>query len=90
MAKKIVGSYWNYRVVRRNHRTKPPCTTFGIYEAHYDSEDRVCAITRDPVAVDADSLAQIKKDLKGMVRALKAPVLDYDKIPEPGTSVEVP
>ena len=79
-------SHWNHRVVRRVYENGT--ILLGIHEAFYDDQGLVRAITTDPVAPlvepPDEGLDDLKKVLGWMLKACEQPVLDFDKIPEPG------
>ena len=72
---------WNHRLVRRSENGE---TWYGIHEAFYDKNKRVRAITKDPIDVIGESVEEVRETLQRMLRALEAPILDYEAIPEPG------
>lgn len=81
--------HWNYRVLRRVIQPLPnsgnePEDDFGIYECYYDLAGKIHSFSTDPRPVVAGSIADLKDEISRMARAFKSPVLDYDKLPEPG------
>jgi len=73
---------WNYRLVRRKFNKE---TFYGVHEAFYDKNQKVWAITEEPMRVFEDSRAEVLETLATMIKdVLRAPVLDYDKVPEKG------
>jgi len=74
---------WNYRVVKK----KQPGGSFfyAIHEAYYDDKGKVWSITEHSIAGRGDSKCEVIGDLVRMLSdARRSPVLDYDKVPEPG------
>lgn len=82
--------YWNYRVVRREHKHADGSTSFSfeIHEAYYDTNDKVSMITQDPVGSFGETLEELIECHKQMGEAFGKPILDYDKIPEEGAESE--
>ena len=85
--------HWNYRVLRRVIQPLPgvnssPEDEYGIYEAYYDSTGKIHSISKDPMFPLGDTLDELKANLERMKRAFKSPVLDYEKLPEPGALSE--
>lgn len=81
--------HWNYRVIKRVRPAIPslaaePEDDFGIYECYYDTKGLICSFSTEPRPVAADTLDELKVEIQRMSRAFKSPVLDYDKLPEPG------
>lgn len=79
--------HWNYRVIKRVHETEE---AFGIHECYYDSAGLIHSVTENPCPVVAESMAELRDLLDRMKRALNSPVLDFDKLPEPGALSEEP
>jgi hypothetical protein len=73
---------WNHRVVRRVHRQgRRRETEYAIHEAFYwdkRSKKKVSAVTVDPIAVRGSTKKELRETLERMLRALDAPVIDYD------------
>jgi hypothetical protein len=78
-------THWNHRVVRRTFEDDDE-VRYGIYEAYYDDNGLIWAITEKPVNVDADDIDGLRKQLEWMQKALEHPILDYNNIPEPGAN----
>lgn len=72
---------WNYRVLRRVSNGEP---WLAIYEVYYDKNGKANAMTQDPVHVIGESLKDLAEAYAMQAEAFAQPVLDYDKIPEPG------
>lgn len=73
---------WNYRLVR--HRVKGE-TFYEIHEAYIDKNGKVHSITKNGVAPYGDTRDEVLKVLARMMNdILRAPTLDYNKIPEKG------
>ncbi len=82
-------SYWNYRVVRHKETQKYNKKSYATYwyavhEAYYDDNGFVGAITKDPTEPFGEMVSECKESYEMMAEAFKAPILDYDQIPEPG------
>ncbi len=82
---------WNYRVVRKKNNYIDPANkkeridyTYAIHEAYYDENGYVGAITQDPVGPFGENIEELMHSWVMMAEAFGKPVLDYDKIPEPG------
>lgn len=73
---------WNYRVVRRADETNR--YSFAIHEAYYDDHGKVHSISQEPVEIHGESIDDARHDALMQAAAFTRPVLDYDKIPEPG------
>jgi len=73
-------SHWNHRVVRRVYRDEIGGlqeVAYQIHGAYYGLEDKP-AITEEPDHPHGETLAELRKDLERMLRALDKPVLDYE------------
>ena len=70
---------WNYRVV---HSTSEDGSEefFSIHEVYYNKGGGITAMTEDPCHPFGDTLDEFREDLKGMIDALEAPVLEEGKI----------
>lgn len=81
---------WSYRVIRHvdsRHSVAPAKQVgFSIREVYYDDEDRMNATTKDPSSPYGDTLEELRNDLKHMLEALDAPVVNWDDIPEKGAT----
>lgn len=82
---------WNYRIVRQKHtwfdehsRVERVSYEYGIHEAFYDSEGHVGAITCDPVGTSGDTVQELRRAWVMMAEAFGQPILDDERIPEPG------
>jgi hypothetical protein len=82
---------WNYRVVRRKYirvdstdKKKKVDYTYAIHEAFYDKKGHVGAITKDPVEPFGENIEELRHSWVTMAEAFGQPILDYDKVPEPG------
>lgn len=73
------NSYWNHRVVRRKYAPSNE-TLFEMHEAFYEG-GRVTPnnITLTAVNVYGHTVAEMRQTLLRMLRALKKPVLRYEK-----------
>lgn len=73
---------WNYRLVRHRERGQ---TFYEIHEAYYDKNNKVHSITKRATIPYGDTRDEVLQALaKMMSDVLRAPALDYDKIPEKG------
>ena len=87
---------WNNRVVRRFHQwvdakgQQRGDWTYGIHEAYYDKNNKVMAITEDPVEPHGETVAEMRRHWCMMAEAFGQPILDADCIPEPGYDPEDP
>jgi len=79
--------HWNHRLVRRVYPARTVSTVelpeeveYGVYEAYYGLGDEAGAvsITTNPATVVGESVANLRETLQHMLRALDAPVLDYE------------
>ena len=71
---------WNYRLVRRSHLPEFDESTIGVYEAYYDGDGNVTAITTEPINLlcnDEEGPEALKVTLEMISRAFGLPVLDY-------------
>ncbi len=82
---------WNYRVVRKKNVSHDPSTnkertdyTYAIHEAYYDKNGFAGSITREPVEPSGENIEELRHSWVMMAEAFGKPVLDYEKIPEPG------
>ena len=82
---------WNYRVVRKRITYIEPTDskervdyTYAIYEAYYDENGRVGAITQEPVEPFGETVEELRHSWMMMAEAFGQPVLDDSSIPEPG------
>ena len=77
-------SHWNYRVVRRTYPPAKDGTVehiLGIHEAYYhDHESEPFTITEERMDPHGETLEELRSDLANMLKALDAPVLEYDEI----------
>jgi hypothetical protein len=65
-------AHWNHRVIKR---TIGDSESFGIHEVYYNDDGSVEGCTIDPVAVDCDTLDDLRETLERMLRCLDKPVL---------------
>lgn len=73
---------WNYRLVRQRKKGE---TFYAVHEAYYDDAGKVWAVTQDPSPACGDNRDEVLSALSMMMRdILRAPVLDYNKVPEKG------
>ena len=81
--------HWNYRLARkrREHIYKEKIKVtydYFIVEAYYDNNGKVGMITTDATSLFGENVEQLADGFVKMKEAFYAPILDYDKIPEPG------
>jgi hypothetical protein len=72
--------HWNNRVVKRVWKEGTfEETTYSVHEAFYglDGGDTP-HITMEPEAPSGETIAELREELERMLRALNAPVLDYE------------
>lgn len=73
---------WNYRVVKRV--VKRPngeiVKSFALYEVYYYDHGHPRAVTVDPVPLRGESAAEVARAYDLACRALREPVLEYEKI----------
>lgn len=72
---------WNLRVVRQKLGDE---WFYAIHEVYYDKKNRAWGVTSNPSSVRDDSLEGLQTYYRMMAEAFTAPVMDFDKIPEPG------
>lgn len=72
--------HWNNRVVK----TKMPDGEYfyQIHEVFYDDNGKASLCTESGISPCGDDIDELKKSYEMMAEAFKAPVLDYDEIPE--------
>jgi putative addiction module component (TIGR02574 family) len=82
---------WNYRVVRKRNVYHDSSSnkekidyTYAIHEAYYDKNGFVGAITKDPIEPFGENIEELRHSWVMMAEAFGKPILDYEKIPEPG------
>lgn len=80
---------WNYRIVRQRRESifKDKINVFYDYfiaEAYYDENGKVGMISKESAELYGDTIGYLSRSFLKMKRAFYLPVLDYDKIPEPG------
>lgn len=81
--------HWNHRILKRVIcRRDTSEDVYGVHECHYDSQGKIWSCSEEPCAAVAESLDELRGELERMQRAFKSPVLDYDKLPEPGAMAE--
>ena len=67
---------WNHRVVKRRVvECGEEIDWFGIHEVFYGL-DGGTAWTNEPVAVDGESVEELRETLERMLRALDTPIID--------------
>jgi hypothetical protein len=59
---------------------------FEIHEVYYDETGRVDGITAFASAPMGNTVEELREELQMMLRALDAPVLEYDEIANPKES----
>lgn len=75
---------WNYRIVSQPDPSVEGGLYFAIHEAYYDDEGRVWGVTKEPAAVDGESVEGLIETRIRMLEAQKRPVLAMADVPEPG------
>lgn len=71
---------WNYRVIQD---IAPNGELFyAIHEAYMNDRGEIWAITTDPVYPSGESPEELRADAENYLKALDAPVVKYDDIPE--------
>lgn len=71
---------WNYRVLKRTIKATGE-ERWGIHEVFYDDDGSLDTATTEPIAIEADSLDELRVDLEHVQRALGRPVLTLDDFP---------
>ena len=79
--------HWNHRIVRKTFPNGE--VILGVVEAFYDESGLIWGFTSDfqePMVVESDgeTVDNLKKVIGWMLKACDQPILDADKIPEPG------
>lgn len=77
---------WNYRLVKKEFKLegKVVDTCYYIVEAFYDSNGKVTMITQEPEGPTGDNISEVLSSYIMLAEAFKAPILNFDEIPEPG------
>lgn len=65
---------WNYRIIKSIDEDGE--ASFGIHEVYYDESKNPHSCTAEPIVLAAESLDDLKKDLKLMQKAFEKPVLE--------------
>ena len=65
---------WTYRVMRKVEGRTTKYYDYGIHEVYTEPK----GWTRDAVGPHGETLAELKRDLTAMRKALTLPVLDWD------------
>ena len=65
---------WNYRIIKSIDEDGE--ASFGIHEVYYDDSNKPHSCTTEPIVFAAESLDDLKKDLKLMQKAFEKPVLE--------------
>lgn len=86
-------SYWNYRIVRRQHEAgEYRGESFGLHEVYYDKSGRITGITVDPVACKGcESPQEVVDELMTMLsdaRTSVGDVLTYEDYNGPSQAQE--
>lgn len=75
-------SHWNHRVVQRMVTDfGEPVSWLGIHEVFYGFPEGL-GWTNEPIAVEGESIAELRETLERMMRALDKPII----IDEEGTN----
>jgi hypothetical protein len=67
---------WNYRVIRKKYHEASIEHYYEIHEVHYDEKGNIRAWTETPIWPMADSLKDLKKSLKMMLKDCNKPILE--------------
>jgi len=62
---------WNYRVIIKNG-------TYAVHECFYNDKGYPVSISKDETWPIGESFAELKEDLKLMIKALERPILKYE------------
>lgn len=87
----------NYRVVRKKSGYTESSLknkgnidyTYSIHEAYYDINGNVGAITQNAIELFGETVDDLWHSWLIMAEAFSKPVLDYERIPEPGYEREL-
>lgn len=74
-------SHWNYRVVRKAYPPGADGTiehALGIHEVYYDDNGDPQMVTEERMDPHGETLDELRADLAHMLKALDAPVLEYE------------
>lgn len=75
---------WSYRIIRKKIGI---VKYYAIHEAYYDDNGKVWTITENPSEVSGDTPEEVVHNLRLMLQdAKKYSVLDYNAIPEKGST----
>jgi metal-sulfur cluster biosynthetic enzyme len=69
-------STWNYRVMKKLNEQGE--YEFGIYEVHYDDNDKVISHTMDPITPVCPSAEKLEEEIEIMKKAFKLDILNYE------------
>ena len=69
---------WNYRVCKKVDDIGD--VLFEVHEAYYNNAGELCAMTNEAVAPIGETLEELADDIKKMLAAFDAPVLDVDTV----------
>jgi hypothetical protein len=76
---------WNNRVVKRTYPVGEELHyTYSIHECYYDVNGKIWAFSSEPDAIVGDTIEDVSSGLDLMSKALEAPVLNYEELPEVG------
>jgi hypothetical protein len=67
-------TFWNYRVIRKNHRKTDSCS-YHIHEVYYDDKNNIESWIRSPVEPMGETLAELRGDIHFFLKAFHKPVL---------------
>ncbi len=86
---------WNYRVVRKktthfdsDDKKERAYYSYAIHEAYYDNNGKAGSITEESVNPFGENVEELRHSWVMMAEAFGQPILDYDKIPEPGYDIK--
>ncbi len=54
--------------------------SYDVHEVYYNSDDKIIAISENPIPADGGTLEEITNDLRMMTQALGQPVLKESEI----------
>lgn len=73
---------WNYRVIHSfNLGANAEPDEYSIHEVYYDRDNIPRSMSVDAIAPSGVDLAELKRDVKKYIKALKEPVLEGKDFP---------
>lgn len=67
-------STWNYRVIRREHKTGD--ATFQIHEVYYDESGNIDGWTKEAVEPSGETIGELREDIRYFHSAFRKEVLE--------------